>query len=142
MESRNWKIEWSDQMSVGIPEIDADHQRFIALVNAFNLAVIERSALDVIKHALQLILDDAVEHFAHEEQLFKDWKYPDADEHANIHAQLTATLQGIVARLGSHSTEPEWIEAGLEIKEALINHILTEDMKYADFYHQSRAIQS
>ena len=45
MEPRIWSFEWTDAMSVGIPEIDEDHKRFIALVDAFNESIAERAAI-------------------------------------------------------------------------------------------------
>jgi len=120
-------------MSVGIPAIDEDHKRFIALVNGFNESVADRMAVAEVKKRMQDLVDDAVEHFAHEERLFKEWRYPHADEHARIHAQLVKVLQHIKSQI-SYGHDVEWIEAGMKIKEALINHIQAEDMKYAEFY--------
>jgi hemerythrin len=31
-----WKIEWNDEMILGIPEIDEEHKRFASLINDFN----------------------------------------------------------------------------------------------------------
>lgn len=137
IETRIWNITWNDGMSVGIPEIDADHKRFIALVNGFNKSVADRMPMTEVQKRLQAILDDAVEHFAHEERLFKEWRYPDAGDHARIHAQLVKVLQDIKSTI-SYGYDTEWIEAGMKIEEALMNHIQAEDMKYADFYGKSR----
>jgi hemerythrin len=142
MEPHIWKIEWNDGMSVGIPEIDDDHKRFASLINELNQSIVDRMDLSETKRRLQLVIDDAVEHFAHEERLFKQWKYPDADHHANRHAQAIAALQAIKEELGSNSFEREWIAAGLEIKDLLITHLLTEDMKYAGYYRNSRTRSS
>jgi hemerythrin len=132
-----WKIKWNDGMSVGIPEIDEDHMRFIALVDGFHESVADGMALAEVQKRVQDILDDAVEHFAREETLLNEWRYPDADNHARRHAQLVKVLQEIKSTI-SHGYDAEWVEAGLKIKEALINHIKTEDMKYAEFYRNSR----
>lgn len=69
METRSWKMNWNDGMSVGIPAIDEDHKRFIALVNGFNKFVAERMPLAEAEGSLQDVLDDALEHFAEEEKL-------------------------------------------------------------------------
>jgi hemerythrin len=137
IEKRIWNITWNDGMSVGIAKIDADHKQFIALVNGFNESVADRMPMTEVRKRLQDILDDAVAHFAHEERLFKEWRYPDAGDHARIHAQLVKVLQDIKSTI-SYGYDTEWIEAGMKIKEALINHIQTEDMKYAAFYRNSR----
>ncbi len=39
----------------------------------------------------------------------------------------------IMAEFVRERTGYDWIEAGLEIKKALIDHLLTEDMKYRDY---------
>jgi hemerythrin-like metal-binding protein len=136
-EQKVWTIRWADGLSVGIPAIDEDHKRFIALVNGFNESVANRMAVAEVKKRMQDLIDDAVEHFAHEERLFSEWRYPNADEHARIHAQLIKVLQHIKSTI-SYGHDVEWIEAGMNIKEALINHIQTEDMKYAEFYQDMR----
>jgi hemerythrin len=133
MEANVWRIDWNDGMSVGIPEIDEDHKRFILLVNQFNQAVAELMDLTEVKKRLQLIIDDASQHFAHEERLFKEWHYPDTEEHAAKHAQIISALQHMKSTPVSYDLYPVWIDAGLTINKMLIGHILKEDMKYADF---------
>ncbi|MBI4808251.1 MAG: hemerythrin family protein [Nitrosomonadales bacterium] len=133
VDSSPWRLEWSDALSVGIPEIDVEHQRFIGLVNELNEAIIGRLDLAVIKNRMQSILEDAAAHFAHEEELFREWGYPEASEHAMKHAQITLALHGIMTRFERGGMEYEWIEAGLKVKEALIEHLLAEDMKYRDY---------
>ena len=139
MKPHRWKIEWNDGMSVGISEVDEDHKRFASLINDFNRSIVDRMDLGEIKNRLQLILDDAVQHFAHEERLLKQWKYPNAEEHANKHAQAISTLQAIQEKFITSGLESVWINAGLEVKDLLITHLLTEDMKYADYYRHSIA---
>ncbi|HMC13853.1 MAG TPA: hemerythrin domain-containing protein [Gallionellaceae bacterium] len=129
-----WGIAWNDGTSVGIPEVDEDEKRFIALLNRFNESVADRIALIEVKKRLQNILDDAEQHFAHEERLFKEWRYPDSDDHARKHAQVIQALKDIKENCISYDFDLEWIEAGLKIKTALINHILTEDIKYVTYY--------
>ncbi len=126
-------------MSVGIPAIDEDHKRFIALVNGFNESVADRMAVAEVKKRIQELVDDAVEHFAREEKLFKEWRYPHADEHARVHAQIVQVLERIKSKI-SYGYDVEWIEAGMKIKQALINHLQAEDMKYAEFYQNLRCV--
>jgi len=129
-----WKIVWNDQMSVGIPEVDEDHKHFVDLVNDFNQSIVERLDLPEIKQRLRLIIDDARQHFAHEEELFRQWRYPDYEDHAIQHAQILKALQDISEASMSYGMYSEWIEAGMQIKDVLIDHIYKEDMKYAGFY--------
>jgi len=137
MEPRIWSLEWNDAMSVGIPEIDEDHKRFLDLVDAFNESVAEPMPVTEVQKRLQDIVDDALRHFAHEAKLLIEWGYPGSDHHAHLHAQLAAELRRIKSTI-SGGYAAEWIEAGLQIKDALITHIHTEDMKYAEFYRNTR----
>lgn len=128
-----WRLDWSADLSVGIPEIDLEHQRFIELINDLNEAISHRMSLAEIRRRMQLILADAEAHFAHEEQLFRAWQYPDAETHAMKHASLNLALNDIMGKFTHNGSEYEWIAAGLRVKEALVDHLLHEDMKYRDF---------
>lgn len=135
MESHTWKLEWNEDMSVGIPEIDYDHKRFLFLIDELNHAITDRMSQEEVRVRLQVILDDAATHFAHEERLFREWHYPDAEEHARKHAAALLALQAIHDRLVSYGMPSEWIDVGLRVKEILLSHLLEEDMKYAEYYH-------
>ncbi|MDD4890519.1 MAG: hemerythrin domain-containing protein, partial [Phycisphaerae bacterium] len=116
-----------------IPEIDVEHQRFIRLVNELNEAIIMRLNVEKIRERMQAIVDDAAAHFTHEEVLFREWGYPAAGKHAERHAEIMRTLREIMERFEHDGTEYEWIEAGLQVKQALIDHLLNEDMRYRDY---------
>lgn len=137
MEPHTWKVEWNEGMSVGIHEIDVDHKRFILLIGDLNRAIVDRMDLEEIKRRLQLILDDAAKHFAHEEKLLREWRYPDAAEHAKKHAHALKSLEEIQDQLFAYKMTSEWIDVGIKVKDILINHMLTEDSKYAEFYRST-----
>lgn len=139
-----WRLEWNEGLSVHIPEIDAEHRQFIQLINELNEAIGGRMNLEEIKKRMQAVLDDAAKHFSHEEILLKKWGYPLTEEHAMRHAQVEQSMNEIMRRFESGGVEYEWIEAGLKTKEALIGHLLNEDMKYRDYCiatgkHQAQA---
>lgn len=138
MEPHTWTIEWNDGMSVGIPEIDEDHKQFIVLIDGLNRAIVDRMVLGELKARLQLILESTERHFEREERLFREWKYPEADYHAAKHAQTTKKLQAVMEKFINYDFQSEWINAGMQVKDILIDHFLTEDMKYAKFYRESR----
>lgn len=128
-----WRLEWNEGLSVHIPEIDAEHRQFIHLINELNQAIGGRMDVQEIRKRMQAVQDDAVKHFAHEEALFREWGYPEADEHARRHAEALQTLHHIMRHFERGGVDYEWIEAGLKVKETLIGHLLNEDMKYRDY---------
>jgi hemerythrin-like metal-binding protein len=138
MKRPTWQLTWNDDMSVGIPEIDEDHKQFIVLINDLNRSMTEGMRPEEIKNKLQLVLDDTDRHFGHEEKLLRERLYPDADAHAKIHAQALKVLQTIKEKFIPYGLDSGWLNAGLMIKGILVDHILTEDMKYAEYYRNSK----
>lgn len=132
-EASPWRLIWTDELSVCVPEIDAEHKHFILLVNALNNAIISRMGIEEIKICMRALLDDGIAHFAHEEKLFEEWGYPDAAEHVQKHAEVLQYFRKIINGFEQVRTDFEWIEVGLQVKKALIGHLLVEDMKYRDF---------
>jgi hemerythrin-like metal-binding protein len=134
MKKPKWNLEWNEGMSVGIPEIDADHQRFISLLNELNRSITERRKATEIHKRLQHVIDDTERHFEQEEKFFQEWRYPNAGVHAGIHKQVLNTLKNIQDSFIPYGIEAEWLDAALKIKNILISHILVEDMQYANYF--------
>jgi hemerythrin-like metal-binding protein len=134
MKKPKWGLEWSDEMSVGIPEIDEDHKRFISLIDELNHSITERMKATEIKKRLQHVIEDANQHFRQEEKFFRERLYPNAEGHARSHNNIRNTLKQIEDSFIPYGLEAEWLDAALIIKQILINHIITEDMQYADYF--------
>lgn len=128
-----WRLDWDESLSMCIPEIDIEHRRFIRLVNDLNEAIVDRLDVDEIRKRMRRVIDDAIEHFAHEEELLRKWNYPKVEEHAGAHAAIIQALNAIMSQFNQERSLYEWVAAGLKVKDALIQHLLVEDMKYRDY---------
>jgi hemerythrin len=135
MKKPKWNLEWNDGMSVGIPEIDADHKRFISLIDELNLSITERMKATEIHKRLQHVIEDTNQHFAQEEKFFRERGYPNAEGHARSHNNIKNTLKKIQDSFIPYGLEAEWLDAALIIKQILISHILNEDMQYANYFN-------
>jgi hemerythrin len=131
--SSSWYLEWTDELSVFNAKIDAEHQHFISLVNELNKAIFTNMELDTIKKCMADVLDDAESHFASEEDFFKQWIYPAAAEHAQIHNRIIEALRYFMTMFGHEDTKNTWKVVGNNIKLLLVDHLFNEDMKYRDF---------
>ena len=129
MKKPKWNLEWNEGMSVGIPEINADHQRFISLINELNRSITEEMKAIEIRKRLQLVIDDTERHFEKEEKFFQEWRYSNAEVHASSHKLVLKTLKNIQNSFTPHGPDAEWLGAALKIKNILICHILAEDMQ-------------
>jgi len=132
MEQGNTLIVWNESLSVGIPEIDEDHQRFISLINDLNQAIVSRQTKAEIGRLLKLLVVDARSHFDFEERLFEEYRYPDARRHSESHAQIMNRILAETVEFSNAEWSPAWIEKGLLIKNLLLAHLLEDDMDYRD----------
>lgn len=126
-------------MSVGIPEIDEDHKRFISLIDELNLSITKRMKATEIKKRLQHVIEDTNRHFEKEEMFFRGRQYPNAEGHVRSHNNVKNALRNIQDAFIPYGLEAEWLDAALIIKQILISHILTEDLLYANYF---KSIQS
>jgi hemerythrin-like metal-binding protein len=139
MSDRIWKVEWNDTLSFGRLEIDEEHKCFIDLINRFNEAVTNRRELTDVVNTINDMVDFVDYHFTDEEELYDSVGYPDADEHKRKHAELRQLLAEILSHAKHEASEYVLIEAGLNIKEQIVDHLLNEDAKYAEYYRNNRS---
>ena len=111
LEPSSWKLVWTPELSVGIPELGEEHRHFIELVNALNEAVLQN-----FKDGLPLF--DLVGHGI---------KHPAAS------CGVLTSLSKLLASPANAPRGGELNSKGLKLKGLLIGHLLTEDMRYRDF---------
>ncbi|MFA6193851.1 MAG: bacteriohemerythrin [Parcubacteria group bacterium] len=123
------KIEWKDEYSVGVEEIDDQHKYFISLLNDLNNAIVAGKSREELKDLFRLIPDYAERHFATEEKYFDEFNYEGAAEHKQKHQEMRDEIKRI-----------ENTEGGKEIdfygsivyflKDWLEDHLAQMDQKY------------
>lgn len=123
------ELVWSDDLSLGVEEIDAQHKEWIDLVHRFQMAVIEGRSREEVYDTLAAAVVYTEKHFAHEAELMQKAGYPFIDDHMvqhdlarqQIHAFTTGTVpeEGICEYLAEFL--PQW----------LMLHINSSDRKFA-----------
>ena len=81
-------IQAEDAPSVGVPEIDAQHAALIGLVNRLHQAMIQREDRDTLDAIMAELVAHTRRHFAYEEQLMSQHRYPEYAEHKAHHDEL------------------------------------------------------
>jgi hemerythrin len=129
-----WTIEWSDALSMSHPEIDAEHQHFIQLVNELNDEIMDHHRGDkaAVERILCLLLEDAKAHFSSEELILDKKAYPAKQEHAQIHSEIINKFEQALKTIQTTEIRALWIKTGLDIKDQLVDHFLKEDAKYIE----------
>jgi hemerythrin len=139
LEKNEWEIAWNDMLSVGVPEMDDEHRRFIARVNDLNKAIIESEDKATVERTMAMMLAEAAHHFEHEQELLARWNYPETGEHTAKHAELTAQFDRVMQEFADTDISFVWALKGLHVKQLLVEHLLKDDMKYRDFLRAGTA---
>jgi hemerythrin len=127
-------------LSVGIPEIDDEHRRFFIDIQALDDALRGTGHMTDVQSLMAALIENALGHFAHEEQLFEQFGFPDLASHAHAHDHLATELIGLKQAFEATNLNRKWLEVGAMLRSLLLNHILHDDMKYRDFLNRYRLL--
>lgn len=125
-------IQWSDQYSVSIAEIDKQHKFLIDLVNDLSNAMHEGKGNDILGEILSDLIRYTDIHFKTEEKYFDQYGYPDKLKHKQEHTELIAKVLDFKQKFDSN-------RAGLTLPvmsflvDWLKTHIVGSDKKYTAF---------
>ena len=117
-------ITWDENMSTGLPLIDAQHKMLFDKFNEFSTSISVEAATNV----LDFLQFYATWHFAKEEESMAKYNCPAADLNKQAHAEFLATFGGFYEQWQTGSMSPELVDniyKGLE--DWLVNHILNVD---------------
>lgn len=127
-------LDWTDDLRVGVPAIDAQHREIFRRLRDFREAHAEGRGAEEIEPVLTFLADYVIEHFADEERLMKERGYAARGRHRVEHRAFRAVLEGFVACYRSSGASTL---LGLQIEHRcvdwLINHIRKTDQELAKF---------
>ena len=123
-------IEWRDEYSVKVEQLDQQHKVIFKIVN--RLAVLDEYNLDPMQ--LSEILDTLRQytntHFALEEELMEKAGYDHLDEHKQSHAILTKRIAQLCFDVmkKEKTVNDDLLDL---LKEWWVSHIMEEDQGYS-----------
>ncbi|MDR3115756.1 MAG: bacteriohemerythrin [Treponema sp.] len=127
-------ITWKDTYSVGIPQIDKQHQDLVQLtINLYEACM--RGAeprRTYFKQALHEIVGYVRFHFSAEERLMELIEFPDLAEHKKQHEHFVKKVLVDVKQFESGKTIIPNIFVRF-LRDWILTHIGKEDQKYGDY---------
>ncbi len=126
-------ISWSDDLSVGIEEIDEQHKVLVNLINRMHDAIDKQHGSEVVIDILADLADYTKIHFAVEESLMRILGYPGYEDHKEIHDELLHHVVELQEKVASGKTAISF-ELMHFLKSWLSKHIMDEDMQYSGFF--------
>ncbi len=128
-------IEWDENLSVKIDSIDEQHKVLVDMINDFYEKIRTKAANELISELIKKMKNYTVVHFATEERYFKQYNYPDFENHKREHQDFVDKVVDLEKRFNSGKVILSF-EITNFLKEWLINHIQGTDMKYTNFLIQ------
>ena len=127
------KLVWNETYSVGVKEIDLQHQKLLNLITKVDDAIEDGMAIFMIIKILDDMTEYAKEHFADEEEYMKKVGFPGLEDQKKMHQEFIREIKVVSNEISSAHA----IHAIGEVQHFLYHwwgkHILEEDKKYMNF---------
>lgn len=127
------RLQWSEQFSVNIPEIDEQHKALFDLIDKIHIAILEHKGTAACVEVLDELVDYTRIHFSLEQSLMHMGKYPGYEAHCALHRNLVSEVEALQSKIHSGSAAISF-ELLHFLRNWLTKHILGEDKKYAEFF--------
>ena len=128
-------FEWSNDLSVNVAELDAQHRQLIGMINNLNEAMKQRKGKEALEKTLADLFVYAQKHFATEEGYFTRFAYPQAMAHKAKHSAFVEKVYDF-----KEEYEAGKLSLTLDVmnflKDWLKGHIQGEDKKYGPFFNE------
>jgi len=126
-------INWRDEFSVGVDEMDRQHKKLLTMINRLIEEQHTLTDQKTIAELLDGMIDYAQEHFRAEEFLMAEYDY---DRKAWQEMRHKEFIDKTLSFMTAADIGPNILSVALLdfLSSWLVNHILTEDMQYKEFF--------
>lgn len=126
-------FEWGKRYSVGIADVDEQHQRFLDTANALYDAMASGKGPSVLAKTLEDLARYSDEHFALEQRYMHECRYPDAVRHAQAHADFRETLVALREKVKTEDPQYSTVRLAAFLRDWVVGHLQTEDKALFDY---------
>jgi len=127
-------FEWDPQLETGYDKIDGQHQQLFSAVKNIMDASAGGKGDKVEMSTLDFLTIYVVKHFNDEEQLQRDYEYPDYLNHKEIHDDFKETVTELMELVNKTGPTGKIIDdVCAVVRTWLLNHIKGDDFRMAAF---------
>ncbi|MBI5120962.1 MAG: hemerythrin family protein [Rhodospirillales bacterium] len=127
-------IVWSQEtMSIGLPSIDADHQKLLALINEVEAVALQRLPADVIERVLAQLAQYVSYHFRREEEMMAKAGFPGLTEHEGLHEEFSDRVCQLTAQYFIDANLADAKELLDFLSNWLVVHIQSRDPEFVSW---------
>lgn len=134
-------VEWSDNLSIRVPEMDNQHKQLVAMLNEFHDAMKSGKGRESVQTVMTKLVNYTKTHLAAEEQFLENLDYAFINSHKAEHRRLTEQVLQLKSQYdqGDLSVGPKLLTL---LRDWLVNHIQKVDRMYGDYYLKQVATRS
>lgn len=131
-------IEWNDSFVLGLPEIDEHHRHLLSLFDKTYQHFLAKKDKADLEEVIDELINYATYHFAVEERLMAEHRYPQRSAHQQLHTAFIdqITTQHLDFYSGRTTLALELI---VMLRDWILNHILEADRAFAKQIHAKEA---
>ena len=135
------KLQWNNNLSIGVKLIDEQHKLWIERFNDLSGAIEAMESPAQLVKTLDFLVDYTSFHFSTEEKQMEKNNYPDFEEHKKKHEELKKTLNHLVDDFEEEGASQELANyVNTFLGNWLINHIKEVDLKLGKFFQEKGII--
>ena len=131
------KLAWSNELNLGVRQVDDQHKRLVQLANNLISAVQDGAAEEILDFVFKELREYTVFHFRDEEGFMEEIGFPGRAAHAARHRDLKAQVKQYQRSLyEKQDISPGEVLAFL--RGWLVDHIIYDDMEIAKYMKGKR----
>jgi len=133
MNNNKTAFVWKDCYNLENEQVDLQHRKLFDLANGIVEACAKGSDEHKLQETINFLVNYTIRHFHYEEELQKQYNYPDYNRHRALHEDFRITVSNLILKFkeGGSTTELS-DDVNLIVVRWLINHIQREDKKIGD----------
>ena len=117
-------VQWRQDLAVGVDIIDEQHQELFSRINQLLDACNLGKGKEEVGALINFLEDYVKTHFRDEEELQRKHKYPEYDNHKNLHNKFIDEVTSLKIRLNESGTSLLLIiDINRKVVDWLVNHI-------------------
>lgn len=133
-------LHWTSVLSIGVPELDADHQEMFRRMDRLHDAILAGDRSEVSR-MIAFLREHAVRHLAAEETMMLAIGYPEREHHLREHEAFLATVRELTRRHDANGPTAVLVhDVERAVTSWIEGHLATHDVALGAFAreHQRR----
>ncbi len=133
-------FQWNDSFSVGSGDIDRQHKKLFQLADRLHTAMATGQGKQVLQQTLDQLIEYTKHHFASEERIMQESRYPEYNRHKAEHDELTRKVVQFREQVVANRVVVT-IDILNFLRDWLVNHIGQMDKKIGEYLRQAKPSQ-